>query len=115
MRIIDIELYKLNDNLKRNETEYKELSLKFDKSIKEYIYKHGIDENYGARPLRRCIEKDIATPLARKILSESIDPKAAVEVSAKKSKVKFNIIKKEDANIYLTDSYQAAGAEPKPE
>jgi ATP-dependent Clp protease ATP-binding subunit ClpC len=115
MRIIDIELYKLNDNLKRNETEYKELSLKFDKSIKEYIYKHGIDENYGARPLRRCIEKDIATPLARKILSENIDPKAAVEVSAKKSKVKFNIIKKEDANIYLTDSYQAAGAEPKPE
>jgi ATP-dependent Clp protease ATP-binding subunit ClpC len=107
MRIIDIELYKLNDNLRRNETEYKDLSLKFDKSVKDYIYKNGIDENYGARPLKRCIEKDISTPLARKILSESIDPASIVQVKAFKEKIRFSIKSKEEACIYATDEYKA--------
>jgi ATP-dependent Clp protease ATP-binding subunit ClpC len=107
MRIIDIELYKLNDNLKRNETEYKELSLKFDKSVKDYIYKNGIDENYGARPLKRCIEKDISTPLARKILSENIDPKAFVHIKALKDKIKFTVKSQEEACIYATEEYKA--------
>jgi ATP-dependent Clp protease ATP-binding subunit ClpA len=113
MRIIDIELYKLNDNLKRNETEYKELTLKFDKSVKEYIFKNGIDEDYGARPLRRCIEKDIATPLARKILSENVDPKSVIDITARKNNIKFEIKKVEEAALYLTESYQAAGTEGK--
>jgi ATP-dependent Clp protease ATP-binding subunit ClpC len=107
MRIIDIELYKLNDNLKRNETEYKELSLKFDKSVKDYIYKNGIDENYGARPLKRCIEKDISTPLARKILSENVDPKAFVQIKALKDKIKFTVKPQEEACIYATEEYKA--------
>jgi ATP-dependent Clp protease ATP-binding subunit ClpA len=108
MRIIDIELYKLNDNLKRNETEYKELVLKFDKSVKDYIYKNGIDENYGARPLKRCIEKDISTPLARKILAENVAPSSVISVKATKNeKIKFDVKSKEEACLYITDEYQS--------
>jgi len=108
MRIIDIELYKLNDNLKRNETEYKELVLKFDKSVKDYIYKNGIDENYGARPLKRCIEKDISTPLARKILAENVVPSSVISIKAMKNdKIKFDVKSKEEACLYITDEYQS--------
>ena len=52
------------------------------------VYKVGIDEQFGARPLKRAIEREISTPLARKLLREDIDcANTEVEISAKKGKV----------------------------
>jgi ATP-dependent Clp protease ATP-binding subunit ClpA len=112
MRIIDIELFKLNDNLKHNETDYKGLSLEFDKSVGEYIYKGGVNEEYGARPLKRCIETEIATPLARKILKEDLNIDAVIRVGFKRGKADFKIQKRvEDVPFYLTEGgAQAAGS-----
>jgi ATP-dependent Clp protease ATP-binding subunit ClpC len=93
MRIIDIELFKLNDNLRTNETEYKNLSLEFDKSVCKHILKKGIDEHFGARPLKRCIEKEISTPLARKILAESLTSNASIKVNCSKGKITFKVVK----------------------
>jgi ATP-dependent Clp protease ATP-binding subunit ClpC len=102
VRIIDIELYKLNENLRTNDTEFKDLELEFDKKIKAHIFKHGIDEDFGARPLKRCIEKEIATPLAVRLLRGDIDINATVLVTMRNSKVDFNIIEpeeKEEASV----------------
>lgn len=111
MRIIDIELFKLNDNLKHNATDYKELSLRFDKSVGNYIFKEGINEDYGARPLKRCIETAIATPLARKILKEDLNIEAEIAVSFKRGKATFNVNKKvEDVPFYLTEGGAQAQA-----
>lgn len=96
VRIIDIELYKLNENLRTNDTEFKDLELEFDKKIKAHIFKHGIDEDFGARPLKRCIEKEIATPLAVRLLRGDIDTNATVLVTMKNAKVDFNIIEPEE-------------------
>jgi ATP-dependent Clp protease ATP-binding subunit ClpA len=107
MRIIDIELYKLNDNLRSNDTEYKDLVLKFDQKIKNLIYKKGIDEQYGARPLKREIEKLVATPLAQKLLSEDVDVDSVVDVSVVKGKPTFKISKKvDDAPFYMSDKFK---------
>jgi len=112
MKIIDIELFKLNDNLKHNETDYKGLSLEFEKSVGEYIYKGGVNEEYGARPLKRCIETEIATPLARKILKEDLNIDAVIKVGFKRGKAAFKIQKRvEDVPFYLTEGgAQAAGS-----
>jgi len=108
MKIIDIELYKLNDNLKNNDTDYKDVELKFDDKIKEFIYKKGIDEQYGARPLKRTIEKTISTPLAQKLLSEDIRD-VNIYVGLDKEKVIFNIEQKiDDAPFYMSDQYKEA-------
>jgi ATP-dependent Clp protease ATP-binding subunit ClpC len=96
MRIIDIELFKLNDNLKNNDTDYKNLEIEFDDKIRDFIYENGIDENFGARPLKRCIEKEISTPLAHKILSEEVDPNSIVKVSIKRKKIHIDIEEKEE-------------------
>jgi ATP-dependent Clp protease ATP-binding subunit ClpA len=109
MRIIDIELFKLNDNLKHSETDYKELALEFDKGVGNFIYKNGINEEYGARPLKRCIENEIATPLARKILKESLNIEAVIRVNFKRGKAIFGVEKKvEDVPFYLTEGAAAA-------
>lgn len=102
MKIIDIELYKLNDNLKHNDTDYKDMVLEFDKSIKNFIFKKGIDEDYGARPLKRCIEREIATPLAKKILEDGVANDSVVNVSSKRGKVVFDVSNAvEDIPFYL--------------
>lgn len=90
MRIIDLELHKLNDNLKTNDTEFSGLSLKFDSKIKNLVYKDGIDDAYGARPLKRCIETLVSTPLALTLLKNEIDLHSTVLVSAKSKEAIFN-------------------------
>jgi ATP-dependent Clp protease ATP-binding subunit ClpC len=96
MRIIDLELYKLNENLQANDTEYKNLTLEFDKKVKAYIYKKGINSDYGARPLKRCIEKEISTKLASALLKEEIDVNSKVTISVKRNKTVFNFEPKEE-------------------
>src|SRR4029078_12940379 len=45
-----------------------ELTLKLTDAATEFLVKHGYDENYGARPLKRAIQKYIEDPLSEKIL-----------------------------------------------
>jgi len=98
LKIIELELYRLNDNLKTNRTEYSGISLKFDAKIKHLIYKEGIDDEYGARPLKRCIEGLVSTPLALALLKEEINPNAVVKVSAKKGKAVFTFLESKNQN-----------------
>jgi len=107
MRIIDIELYKLETNLKHNDTDYKDLVLEFDKSVKNFVYKNGIDEKYGARPLKRCIEREVSTPLSKKILKGNIVGNSVISMSVKRGKVVFVVSEKtEETPFYLSDGYQ---------
>ncbi len=45
-----------------------ELSLRLTESATDFLVKHGYDEQYGARPLKRAIQKYIEDPLSEKIL-----------------------------------------------
>lgn len=90
MRIIDIELYKLMDNLKSSGTDYKDIQLTFDKKIKNFIYKRGVDEKFGARPIKRAIEKYISTEIANKVLENDLKPDAVLKISVVGSKISVN-------------------------
>ena len=96
MRIIDIELYKLNDNLRHNATEYKKCELTFDNKVKGFIFKKGINEQYGARPLKRCIEREVSTPLAKRLLKDNITPDSRISVGITKGKISFNFNEKKE-------------------
>jgi ATP-dependent Clp protease ATP-binding subunit ClpC len=45
-----------------------ELSLKLSDAASDFLATHGYDEQYGARPLKRAIQKYIEDPLSEKIL-----------------------------------------------
>src|SRR5439155_27333922 len=45
-----------------------ELTLKLTNAATDFLVKHGYDENYGARPLKRAIQRFIEDPLSEKIL-----------------------------------------------
>lgn len=63
LKIIDIELKDLHKNMHENK-----MSLVMDQSAKDFIVEKGFDQKYGARPLRRAIQKYVEDPLAEEIL-----------------------------------------------
>ena len=66
MKIIEIEIKGLYKNLEENK-----LDLLLDYSAKEFLVEKGFDEKFGARPLKRAIQKYIEDPLAEEILRRS--------------------------------------------
>jgi len=50
----------------------------------------GYDPSYGARPLKRAVQREIETPLARKLLSRDIRDGQTVLVDSKNGVLTFN-------------------------
>ena len=67
--IIDIELEKLLDRV--SELGY---SVKISKKAKDFLCEKGYDKKYGARPLKRTIQKYIEDLIASEILDSKINP-----------------------------------------
>lgn len=65
--IVDLMVADVNKRL-----EDKELKIELTESAKEYITEHGYDPTYGARPLRRYLQKHVETLAARIILQGDI-------------------------------------------
>ncbi|MCX8053188.1 MAG: AAA family ATPase, partial [Armatimonadetes bacterium] len=63
MRIVDIQLAQLNKRLAE-----KHLSIEVTPAAKSVLAREGFDPNYGARPLRRTIQREIQDKLAIKLL-----------------------------------------------
>jgi ATP-dependent Clp protease ATP-binding subunit ClpC len=57
-----------------------ELSLKLTQAGQEFLVKHGYDEQYGARPLKRAIQRYIEDPLSEKILMGEFSKGDEIEV-----------------------------------
>jgi ATP-dependent Clp protease ATP-binding subunit ClpB len=69
---IEIALKMLND-LKKRLSE-KNININFDETIQKYVIKHGYNDEYGARPLKRFIQRHIETLIATKIIEGSLEP-----------------------------------------
>ena len=65
-KIIDIEIKDLLTNIRENK-----LTLVLDESAKEFFVDKGFDQKFGARPLRRAIQKYVEDPFAEEILRGS--------------------------------------------
>lgn len=73
--IIRIQLNDLKEQLARNG-----VSLKFTDYALEFLAENGFDPQFGARPLKRLIQKRIVNELSKKLLSGSIDKSKPVLV-----------------------------------
>ncbi|MGI8385464.1 ATP-dependent chaperone ClpB [Robertmurraya sp. P23] len=61
-------------------------------TAREYIATHGFDPVYGARPLKRYIQRNIETLLAREIISGKVKEKNTVQIELIDGKIKLNIL-----------------------
>lgn len=73
--IVDIQVKYLSERLRKNN-----IKLIIDNDVKDWIGKLGFDIQYGARPLKRTIQKNIANPLAEKVLEGGILPGDTIRI-----------------------------------
>ncbi len=90
-KIVDLEVKKLVERLAE-----KEIELILDKSARELIVTKGYDPEYGARPMRRAVERFLEDPLAEALLASEVKEGDVVTAAVKKKdgKVFFKSKKK---------------------
>jgi ATP-dependent Clp protease ATP-binding subunit ClpB len=84
-RIVDIQVERLQQLLAD-----RKIAITLEASAREWLAERGYDPAYGARPLKRVIQKSIQDPLAELILSGQIKDGDTVVVSATKRGLAFN-------------------------
>ncbi|MEM9030816.1 MAG: ATP-dependent chaperone ClpB [Pseudomonadota bacterium] len=75
--IVDIQLQRL-----RRLLEERQIVVELDDSARDWLASHGYDAAYGARPLKRVIQRHLQDPLAEKILAGEVQDGAHVVVTA---------------------------------
>ncbi|MDR2825819.1 MAG: AAA family ATPase, partial [Deltaproteobacteria bacterium] len=69
----------------------RKINLGLSPEAAHYIAQNAYDPAYGARPLRRYIQQQVETPLAKKIISGEVDEGQKVQVVLKDEKLDFEI------------------------
>ena len=75
--IVDIQLARLRDMLAD-----RKIALHLDQRATDWLAEEGYDPVYGARPLKRVIQRSLQNPLAQKLLEGAVRDNSTVEVSA---------------------------------
>jgi len=89
-QIVDLELAKVKNRAFKT----RNIELDFEESIKKEIIKRGFDPNFGARPLKRVIQKLVLDNLAQKIVKGEIKDGDKVSVAFENNEVLFKKQKK---------------------
>jgi ATP-dependent Clp protease ATP-binding subunit ClpB len=83
-RIVDLQLQHVMKRLAE-----KQITIKLTPAARALLFREGYDPAYGARPMKRAIQRLIQDPLALRILEGEIHPGDIVLVDAKGDEMKF--------------------------
>jgi ATP-dependent Clp protease ATP-binding subunit ClpB len=95
-QIVDIQLAGLRKRL-----EERHITIELSDGARTFLVRHGYDPNYGARPLKRAIQREIETPLAKRILAGEIHDgnRVLIEEDRAHSGLRFNTKVGEKAQV----------------
>ncbi len=85
LQIVSLEIDKVLSRLKA-----KNIHLVLDEKAKDFLVEKGYDPTYGARPMRRAVERYLEDPLAEEILRSSLQESDPINVTVENSKLVFN-------------------------
>ena len=87
LKIVDLEVDKVKRRLK-----LKEIEIVLDEPAHEFVINKGYDPTYGARPMRRAVERYLEDPLAEELLKGTVKAGDIVEVTvASDDKLGFHV------------------------
>jgi ATP-dependent Clp protease ATP-binding subunit ClpC len=85
-RIVDLEVTKVASRIME-----KEITLTLDAASHEFLIEKGYDPTYGARPMRRAVERYLEDPMAEEILRGSFKAGDQVHVTRDGEKLSFKV------------------------
>jgi ATP-dependent Clp protease ATP-binding subunit ClpC len=100
-QIFDLMVKEISDRL----TEQK-ITITVKKKAREWLIEKGYDEKFGARPLRRLLQKEIEDPLSLEILRSKFTSGDAIDIDVRSDKITF---KKQEAKKELKAPEPPAG------
>ena len=84
IQVLNLEVGKVLDRLRK-----KNLRLELDDKARDFLVEKGYDPQYGARPMRRAVERFFEDPLAEEILKGALHEGETILVTADKDKLLF--------------------------
>lgn len=84
LEIVDIQIDNLAERLKQND-----IKLVVKSDAKEYIAEQGYDPHFGARPVKRVIQKELLNELSKELLAQRIETSSNVIVDLFDGKIVF--------------------------
>lgn len=96
-RIVNLEVAKVVERIRT-----KEINLCLDSTAIEFLIEKGYDPAYGARPMRRAVERFLENPMAEELLRGNLKGGDQVDVKRDGEKLSFRI--KEGSVAITTDS-----------
>jgi ATP-dependent Clp protease ATP-binding subunit ClpC len=84
IEILDLEIAKVMQRLKA-----RNILLQLDEKAKDLLVGKGYDPTYGARPMRRSVERSLEDPLAEEILKGAFHDGEPILVTAENDKLVF--------------------------
>src|SRR5277367_808871 len=84
LEILNLEVSKVLSRLKA-----KQLHLTLEPAAMDFLVEKGYDPTYGARPMRRAVERYLEDPLAEEILKSSLQPNEPITVVLEEGKLAF--------------------------
>jgi ATP-dependent Clp protease ATP-binding subunit ClpC len=94
VRIVDLEVAKVVDRVKA-----KEIKIQVDPTAVEFLIDKGYDPTYGARPMRRAVEKYLEDPFAEELLRSNIKIGDTIVVHAEGDKLAFRAVQPEQGEV----------------
>lgn len=85
IEILDLEIAKVVERLKG-----RKIQLQLDEKAKDFLVEKGYDPTYGARPMRRSVERYLEDPLAEEILKGKLHDNGPIQVTVEQDKLVFN-------------------------
>jgi len=86
--IVDVQLEKVVRQVKDS----RDITLDFDSSVRDMLARDGYDPSFGARPLKRLIQKRVLDPLALELIDGRIHDEDTVKVAAVDDRIAFTNI-----------------------
>ena len=84
IQILELEIAKVEERIKA-----RNIRLSLDEKAREFLVLKGYDPEYGARPMRRAVERHLEDPLAEEILRGQIQTHEPIQVTVEGDKLKF--------------------------
>jgi ATP-dependent Clp protease ATP-binding subunit ClpC len=86
LQIVDLEIIKVAQRVKN-----KDIIMELDDKAKEFLIEKGYDPQYGARPMRRAVERYLEDPLAEEILRGHIKAHDVARVTSDGKSLLFSV------------------------
>ena len=90
-QIVKLQMGYLIEKLKKQD-----INLTYTEAALDWLAKKGYNPEFGARPVKRVIQRDVLNELSRALVTRRVVPKSTIKMDVKDGKVVFDTVKKEE-------------------